>query len=152
MGIGIVLVYLLIAAMAAPVAWLIWWGLDSIASRPARSRTSPSLQSPRRSPEPASAGHPSPADVNLPIRGSAVTVYSRGALELGTCEGPDSAGLCPRRLADGTVPCAGNLLALPRRIHGSFEWQIPAGYRTCLLGSYDAYRQKAPVAGAASGL
>ena len=139
MGIGIVFVYLLIAAMAAPVAWFIWWSLGSMATRPARIVTSPAV----RAPKPAAAGQPSPADLHLPIRGSAVTVYTRGALELGTCQGPDSAGWCPRRLADGTVPCAGNMLALPRRIHGSFEWQIPAGYRTCLLGSYDAYRQKA---------
>jgi len=43
--------------------------------------------------------------------------------------------------ADGTVPCAGLLLALPRPVRGSIEWQIPAGYGACLLGGFGVFRQ-----------
>jgi hypothetical protein len=143
MGTGIVFVYLLIAALVAPLIWLLWWALDLFVTRPARPVAAPRV--PRS--KDAAYTYPVAADVALPTRRSAVTVFSAKGTEMSTCPGPDAAGRCPRALADGTVPCAGHLLALPRPIRGSFEWAIPAGYQTCLLGSYDVYRQKVPAAG-----
>jgi hypothetical protein len=139
MGTGIVFVYLLIAALVAPFVWLLWWGMDSFANRPGRAVTSPAAPGPTKA---VTYAFPTAADVTLPSRGNAVTVYSRAGVEVSMCQGPDADGRCPRALPDGTVPCAGHLLALPRPIRGSFEWQIPTGYQTCLLGSYDVFRQK----------
>jgi hypothetical protein len=138
MATGFVFVYLAIAAIAAPFVWFLWWGLDSFANRPASIHSAVRVAPPAR---PAYAA-PHAVDVNLPVRPRMVTVFSTAGTELTTCEGPDAAGTCSRPLADGTVPCAGCLLALPRPIRGSFEWQIPAAYRTCLLGSYAVFRQE----------
>jgi hypothetical protein len=33
------------------------------------------------------------------------------------------------------------MLSLPQPIRGSREWHIPAGYQSCLVGSYAAFRQ-----------
>jgi hypothetical protein len=142
MASGFVFVYLGIAALLAPVVWLVWWGLESLSSRPAAAHPQ------ARGPEPAKTVYATPhaVDVTLPRHGGVVTVYSASGKELSTCAGPNSGGSCSRPLADGTVPCAGCLLALPRPIRGSLDWQIPAGYQTCLLGSYGVFRQ----AGAAS--
>jgi hypothetical protein len=139
MASGFVLVYLAIAAIAFPFVWLTWWALDSLATRPAR------LHSEARIPPPARPAYAMPhaVDVSLRVRPSAVTVYSNTGAELSTCAGPDATGRCSRPLADGTVPCAGCVLALPRPVRGSLEWQIPSGYRTCLLGSYGVFRHGA---------
>ena len=137
MASGFVFVYLAIVLLVTPVVWLVWWALDSFASRPAAAPR------PVRAPELARPVYAAPhaVDVALPRRGGVVTVYSASGKELSTCAGPDSVGHCSRALADGTVPCAGCLLALPRPIRGSLDWQIPAGSRTCLLGSYGVLRQ-----------
>jgi len=137
MGTGIVFVYLLIAALVAPLAWLFWWGAGSLGQgRPRSAALRPTPV--RRSPRPS---YPEAVDFSVPSRTGAVTVYSLGGRELSTCAGPDSQGRCPRPDEDGTVPCSGCVLALPRPIRGSFEWQIPASYRSCLLGSYAVFRQ-----------
>jgi hypothetical protein len=139
MATGFVFVYLAIAAVAFPFVWFFWWALDSLANRPVRPRTEVRIQPPAR---PAYTA-PHAVDVSLPVRPSEVTVYSARGIELSTCAGPDTKGRCSKPLADGTVPCAGCVLALPRPIRGSFEWQIPSGYRACLLGSYGVFRQEA---------
>ena len=85
---------------------------------------------------------PHPIDMPLAGRTGGIVIcrLSDGA-EVGTCQGPNHAGKCPRPLDDGTVPCAGSALVLPLLIRGSREWHIPAGYRACFMGSYDVYRQ-----------
>lgn len=141
MATGFVFVYLGIAVLVAPIVWLVWWALDAIATRPA------SVHAPLRVPPPARPAYATPhaVDVSLTARPGAVTLYTTGGKAIRTCAGPDATGACSRPLADGTVPCAGCLLALPRPIRGSFEWQIPASYRTCLLGSYSVFRQPSRV-------
>ena len=137
MGTGIVFVYLLIAALVAPLVWVVWWGTASIGGQTVKAAPArPRAEAPAR----RSSFAPFPVDLALPGRRNAVTVYSTSGREVTACEGPDAGGRCSRPLADGTVPCAGCLLVLPRPIRGSFEWQIPADYRTCLLGSYDVFR------------
>jgi hypothetical protein len=140
MATGFVFVYLAIVALAAPLLWLIWWSFDSLANRPAAT------YSPIRAARPPKAVYAAPhgVDVGLAVRPNKVTVYSKAGQELSTCDGPDAGGRCSRPLADGSVPCAGCLLALPRPIRGSLEWEIPSSYRTCLLGSYTVFRQGAP--------
>lgn len=138
MAIGFVFEYLLIAALLAPVAWVVWWAASAVGNRPIRvslpvrgpSKTRPSFSVPQ------------PVDMSLPKHSRAITVcrLSDGA-KMTACSGPDSAGRCPRALADGTVPCAGSMLSLPQPIRGSREWHIPAGYQSCLVGSYAAFRQ-----------
>jgi hypothetical protein len=139
MATGFVFVYLAIGAIAFPFVWLMWWALDSLANRPARVQAGP------RIPRPASPDYAAPhaVDTSLPVRPATVTVYSISGAELSTCPGPDPTGRCSRPLANGTVPCAGCVLALPRPVRGSLEWQIPSGYRACLLGSYGVFRQAA---------
>jgi hypothetical protein len=140
MGTGIVFTFLLIAALVAPVVWVMWWGVTSVGSS-ARLSTAPAPgQQVRRTR--SSFSFPQPADLNLPRHPRAIAVcrLSDGA-EFGSCSGPDLAGKCPQVLADGTVPCSGSVLSLPRPIRGSTEWHIPSGYRTCLLGSYEVFRQ-----------
>ena len=137
MGTGIVFVYLLIAALVAPVAWGLWWGFASIGGR---TRVTPAR---RQAPARHAASYPVPIDLALPVRPNAITVYRASGAEVITCQGPDAGGRCSRPLADGTVPCAGCLLALPRPLRGSLEWRIPAGYQACLVGSYAAFRQRA---------
>lgn len=139
MATGFVFVYLGIALLVAPIVWAVWWALDAVATPPASVHTSFRMAPPAR---PAYAT-PHAVDVDLAARPGVVTVYSTAGKELSACDGPDAAGKCSRPLADGTVPCGGCLLALPRPIRGSFEWQIPADYRTCLLGSYGAFRTTA---------
>jgi hypothetical protein len=139
MASGFAFVYLGLAAIVAPVVWLVWWGLDSL-SRP-HARPVAATRGPAK---PAFAA-PHAIDLSLPVRRDRVTVFSASGQELATCAGPDAGGRCSRPLQDGTVPCAGCLLALPRPIRGSLDWEIPAGYRACLLGSYGVLRQPARV-------
>jgi hypothetical protein len=140
MAIGIVFEYLLIAALLAPVAWVMWWGASTLGDS-SRPRSSPVRGRQIRKSGP-SFSFPQPADMNLPRHSRAITVcrISDGA-KIDACSGPDSAGRCPRTLANGTVPCAGSMLSLPLPIRGSREWHIPAGYQSCLVGSYAAFRQ-----------
>lgn len=142
MGTGIVLTFLLIAALLAPVVWVVWWtlaaigGVNRLSTAPAKAETARRAHS--------SFSFPQPADMSLARypRSIAVCRLSDGA-EVGRCSGPDLAGKCPQVLANGTVPCSGAVLSLPRPIRGSMEWHIPSGYRTCLLGSYEVFRQPA---------
>jgi len=140
MATTIVLTYLLIAALLAPVVWVMWWGAASLGGS-ARLRAAPAPSPPVRRAR-SSFSFPQPADMTLPrhLRAIAICRLSDGA-EIGGCKGPDRAGKCPLALADGTVPCAGSVLSLPQPIRGSAEWHIPSGYRTCLLGSYEIFRQ-----------
>lgn len=135
-----VFTYLLIAGLLAPVVWLMWWGVGSLGG-PQRLTVAAAPSPPART---SAAGYsfPQPADMTLPRHPNAITIcrLSDGA-EIGDCKGPDRMGACPRALADGTVPCAGSLLSLPRPIRGSAEWHIPFGQRSCLVGSYEIYRQ-----------
>ena len=157
MGIGIAFTYLLIAAPLAPVLWVLWWAADSVASRgQPGSSPSPRLRAFQVASERqelvgigSSFVFPRPSDKPLAGRAGEVVIcrLSDGA-EVGHCQGPDHAGKCPRPLADGSVPCAGFLLALPVSLRGSLEWHIPAGYRACFLGSYDVYRQPRAGSGA----
>ena len=147
MGIGIAFTYLVIAALAAPLLWLLWWGAGSLVGGRLQVSAVPTRGNGAKNAVKVRSGfdYPRPADVTLPGRRGAVAIYRlTDATEIGTCHGPDHAGKCPRALADGTVPCAGSLLALPRPIRGSAEWHIPFGYRACLLGSYDVFRQAGP--------
>ncbi len=139
MGTGIVFVYLLIAACVAPLLWLFWWGADSLAggTRFAVPATVPPRRHTRRTYEPV----PHAVDLNLRSTKDGVTIYSLAGREIGSCKGPDTAGRCPRVDAAGPVPCSGCVLALPLAIRGSFEWEIPSAYGTCLLGSYAAFRR-----------
>lgn len=139
MGTTIVFVYLLIAALVAPILWLIWWGAGSVADT--RRRPAAALAAANPPQARATFAFPEVVDLNLPSRTDGVVVYSTSGRELSSCPGPDSAGGCSRPVDDGTVPCSGCVLALPRPIRGSFEWQIPANYRACLLGSYAVFRQ-----------
>jgi hypothetical protein len=144
MGTGIVFTFPLIAALLAPAVWVVWWafasvgGVNRFSTAPAQAKTA------RRAP--SSFSFPQAADMSLARypRAIAVCRLSDGA-EVGRCGGPDLAGKCPRVLADGTVPCSGSVLSLPRPIRGSTEWHIPCGYRTCLLGSYEVFRQPVSV-------
>ena len=50
-----------------------------------------------------------------------------------SCSGPTAVGLCPRRTADGHIPCAG-LDALTRSADGTIrEWHIPADADECFV-------------------
>lgn len=142
MGTGIVFTFLLLAAMVAPVVWLMWWVLASVGA-PGRLIVSPAASAPAGAPR-ARLAVPQPTDMDMPGLAGAIAVYrvSDGA-QTGACQGPDAAGKCPRLLADGTVPCAGHMLSLPVRVRGSRDWQIPAGYQSCLVGSYEVFRQPA---------
>jgi hypothetical protein len=142
MGIGVVFLLLLIGAAIAPVVWVVWWAAASVggSARPGIARV---VVNPERMVRRAFAV-PQPADLSLSrhTRLIAICRLSDGA-EIGTCNGPDRAGRCPRAASDGTVPCAGSLLSLPQPLRGSGEWHIPAGYKTCLVGSYEVFRQPA---------
>jgi len=140
MAIGFVFEYLLIAALLAPVAWVMWWGASTLGDRSRRvAMPARGARTPRSRP---SFSFPQPVDMSLPTHSRAITVCrtSDGA-KINACSGPDSAGRCPHALANGTVPCAGSMLSLPQPIRGSREWHIPAGYQSCLVGSYAAFRQ-----------
>jgi hypothetical protein len=140
MATGMVFVYLVIAALLAPVVWLAWWGASAFGDT-ARLRTVPAAG---RRPAKARPVYsiPQAADMSLPRHPWAIAVCrpSDGA-EIRICNGPDGAGRCPHANADGTVPCAGLLISLPEQIRGSNEWHIPAGYESCLAGSYATFRQ-----------
>ena len=140
MAIAIVFEYLLVAALLAPVVWVLWWGASTIGDS-SRRRPAPARPEQTRVSTP-SFSFPQPVDMSLPRQSRAITVCrtSDGA-RIDACSGPDSGGRCPRALANGTVPCAGSMLSLPQPIRGSREWHIPAGYKSCLVGSYAAFRQ-----------
>jgi hypothetical protein len=139
MGMGIAFTFLGLAALAAPVIWLVWFAADSVGTRP-RAVPVPSPGGP--SPTPAYFDYPLPADSRRPGRPDGITVYNLfGGAPKAYCEGPDARGACPITRPDGTVPCAGCLLVLPEPVRGSRDWHIPAGYRSCLVGSYATYRQ-----------
>jgi hypothetical protein len=141
MATGTVFIYLLIAALLSPVVWVMWWGVASLGGS-ARLSTAPAKKHVAR--PRSSFSFPQPADMTLPRQSgaNAISWFSNGK-EIGACIGPDHDGKCPRVRADGTVPCAGSVVSLPRLIRGSAEWQIPFGYRTCLTGSYEVFRQPA---------
>lgn len=147
MASGVAFVYLVIAALVAPLLWLAWWAADSLSGAGRlQARTAPIGGSQARNPKAWNSlfRSPQPSDLGLARTSGVVTIHRLSdAAQIGACVGPDSAGRCPRALDDGTVPCAGAVLALPRRIRGSAEWHIPTGYHTCLLGSYDVFRQAA---------
>ena len=146
MGIGIAFTFLLIATLVAPLVWIAWWAAGSfggngrVALAPAvPSRKAGTGVATRRS----AFERPRPADLSLPRRTSSIAMYTGAGAELASCSGPDHSGRCPRTAAGGAVPCAGLVLSLPRPVSGSTEWHIPSGYRACMLGSYDAFRQPA---------
>ena len=147
---GVLFGYLMIAAVVAPVMWVIWWAFASLGGS-ARLSTAPAPSQPARKSR-SSFSFPQPADMTLPRHPRAIAIcrLSDGA-EIGACDGPDRAGQCPRAFADGTVPCAGSLLSLPRPIRGSSEWHIPFGYRSCLPGSYAVFRQPVSAPSPATG-
>lgn len=137
MGTGILFVYLVIAALVAPIAWVLWWSAGSLGRgtrRPVRAPEASAVMQPVFT-------FPEAVDLDLPSRADAVTIYSAKGRRVSSCVGPDSQGRCPHPDDEGMVPCSGCVLALPRPIRGSFEWQIPARYRACLLGSYASFRQ-----------
>lgn len=132
-------VLFLIAALIVPPLWFAWWALDS-AFRGTRVPEE-ARPAPKPAPKTNYDDYPRAVDLTLPRRRGAIVMYSlTGETECGSCVGADLAGKCPRALADGTVACAGSLLALPTPIRGSAEWQIPSGYKACPVASYDVYR------------
>ena len=137
MGTGIVFVYLMVAALVAPIVWVLWWTAGSLGSDTRRAATVPAAPAVLK----PVFTYPEAVDLDLPSSTGSVTVYSASGRRLNSCAGPDSLGRCPRPEEDGTVPCRGCVLALPRPIRGSFEWQIPADYKACLLGSYWSFRR-----------
>jgi hypothetical protein len=139
MPIGDPFVFLLIGVAALSLLWFAWFAAESALQGP-RGVTAVGAV-PRTTKRP-SFDYPRPVDVTLPRRQSTLIMYSPAErTELDSCRGADAAGKCPRALADGTVACAGSLLSLPAPIRGSAEWQIPVGYKTCPVASYDFYRQ-----------
>jgi hypothetical protein len=143
MGLGIVFWYVAIAAVASPLLWLAWWGFDSLSSGrrlPVAVALHPDGRAKRPPETPSPFDYPRPTDTRSAGRPGVVSICSLSdGAEVDSCTGPDRAGRCPSAGADGTVPCAGTVLALPRPIRGSLEWHIPSGYRACLLGSYAAF-------------
>lgn len=137
MGTGMVFVYLMIAALVAPIVWVLWWSAGSLARGTRRPVTALEARPVLR---PVFA-YPEAVDLDLSSQAGAVTIYSAAGRHVSSCAGPDRRGRCPRPDEEGTVPCSGCVLALPRPIRGSFEWQIPARYKSCLLGSYASFRQ-----------
>jgi len=145
MGMGIAFTFIFLAALLAPVVWVVWWAADSAGTR------TPAVAAParRRPAQPHVVtrpifDYPQPADLRLPGRPDAITVYRQAAqAPAAFCKGPDARGGCPIAKADGTVPCAGCTLVLPVAVRGSRDWHIPPGYRSCLVGSYGALRQRA---------
>ena len=142
MGLAYLPTYIVIASLLAPLAWVMWWAVASA--------TSADNLSPVRRPKsqlnqiPAPVALPQPVDMNLPKLPGRIGVFRLSdGVEIRGCSGPDHDGKCPGLLADGTVPCAGLMLSLPMSIRGSREWHIPIGQQTCLVGSYDVFRQKA---------
>lgn len=147
MGIGIAFTFLLIVALAAPFLWVAWWAAGSLGGNVRLTPTAVTVRGDSRMGATATRSHfdrPRPADVSLPRRPGAISMYSRAdRTEVASCSGPNHAGRCPRTPAGGPVPCAGLVLSLPRPLGGSTEWHVPSGYRACMLGSYDVFRQPA---------
>lgn len=149
MGIGIAFTFLSIAALVAPLVWIAWWAAGSLGGN-GRAALAPVL--PRSEPGTGVAARrhaferPRPADLSLPRRPTAITLFTGAGAELASCGGPDHSGRCPRTPTGGPVPCAGLVLSLPRPVGGSTEWHVPSGYRACMLGSYDVFRQPAGTA------
>ena len=144
MGTGIVFTYLLVVAVAAPVLWLAWWGAGSVAGNQHRHAVRTVEAKPAR--RLGGFDRPYAADLGLVGRRDRIAIYDRSGAQVETCKGPDAKGRCPRPLADGSVPCAGCVLALPVPVEGSRQWHIPAGYRACVVGSYGVYRRPDPTA------
>lgn len=140
MGSGIVFVYLVIAALVAPVVWIAWW-LAASAGAPELHPAPLALSAAPEAGGGRVAAHPFAVDLNLPSRQGSVNIYAQTGRQLGACQGPDAKGKCPRPDDSGFVPCSGCVLSLPLPVRGSFEWQIPAHYQSCLLGSYSIFRQ-----------
>lgn len=133
-------IYLLLIGLVAPVLWVAWWAVDSVFASP---RVVGSVGPIAKSPKPRKFDYPRPIDLTLPRRQGSIAIYSlNGRTEIDRCHGADASGKCPRATADGTVACAGSLLALPAPIRGSAEWQIPSDYKVCPVASYDVYRQR----------
>lgn len=145
MGLGIAFTFIFLAALLAPVVWVVWWAADSAGSRtPAAVAARPIRVRPPHGVTRPVFQYPQPADTRLPGRPDAITVYRQAATAPAAfCKGPDAGGGCPIAKADGTVPCAGCTLVLPVAVRGSRDWTIPAGYQSCLVGSYGALRQHA---------
>jgi len=131
----------------APFVCVAWWAAGSLGDggrmtrfpATARAELDPSDNAARSRFE-----RPRPADLSLPRRPAAITMYSRlRRVEVASCSGLDHSGRCPRTPAGGPVPCAGLVLSLPRPMGGTTEWHVPSGYRACVLGSYDVFRQPA---------
>ncbi len=139
MGMGIAFTFLALAALVAPVVWLAWWAADAAVSP--RRTPAPAVARGTRAPRTRTFDYPLPADTRRPGHADAIGVYETGGREVAVCTGPDAAGRCPKMLADGTVPCAGHVLVLPAPVRGSRDWHIPAGYQSCLVGSYGVFRQ-----------
>ena len=141
MGMGIAFTFLLVAALVAPVAWAAWFAADSFLTRPAAAGAT---RGGARPPAPTAAwfDYPVATDSRRPGRPDGITVYNLfGGAPKAYCDGPDARGGCPITRADGTVPCAGCLVVLPEPVRGSRDWHIPAGYKSCVVGSYASYRQ-----------
>ena len=147
MGIGIAFTFLLIAALVAPLLWVAWWAAGSLGGDGRMKLSAATARSDAQTDataRPSRFDRPRPADVSLPRRPGAISMYSRAnRVEIATCSGPDHAGRCPRTPAGGPVPCAGLVLSLPRPLGGCMEWHVPSGYRACMLGSYEVFRQPA---------
>jgi hypothetical protein len=145
MGIGIAFTFLLIVTLAAPLVWVAWWAAESLGGNGQLKLSTVMARGDAHADATARRSRferPRPADVSLPGRAGTVVMYSRtGRGEVASCQGPDHSGRCPRTPAGGPVPCAGLVLSLPRPVSGSTEWHVPSGYRACMLGSYDAFRQ-----------
>lgn len=145
MGIGIGFTFFLIAALVAPLVWVAWWAAESLGGgrqMKVSAATAYAGVHPDATVTRSRFERPRPADISLPRRPGAISMYSRGRYgEVRSCSGPDHAGRCPQTPAGGPVPCAGLVLSLPRPVGGSTEWHVPSGYRTCMLGSYDVFRQ-----------
>lgn len=142
MVVGDPFVYFLIVAGVLPLLWIAWWAADSVFRSP---RAVHEVVPAPKGPKAPSYDYPRAVDMTLPRRRGAVSIYSlQERAEVDSCHGADVTGRCPRATADGTVACAGLLLALPMRIRGSAEWQIPNGYKVCPIASYEVYRQTSP--------
>lgn len=143
MAAGTVFVYLLILALVAPLLWLVWWAIDSLGTGPRHPLPVSVLPQPPRYEHDYAVA----ADLHLPVRAMSVGIYDLAGRRIDACIGPNASGKCPHPNEEGVVPCSGCILAVPMEIRGSFEWEIPANYRSCLLGSYAIFRQTAPAAG-----
>ena len=141
MGIGYAVALLVTILVLAPALWLIGWAVHGLVTRPAvqpvRLEAAPRTR-PARERWPHALDHALPAG-----RGEVGIFRAADERKVDACVGPDPAGRCPRTQADGTVPCAARLLALPVPIRGAQAWHVPAGYTTCPLAGYGVYQEAA---------